>query len=191
MGGGSHIERVLILAGAALAALATCAGGAEVAEITERAGAIAGTLPAGPEGVGRAITDRDAWAKLARHPAYAGVVKRAEGYLGQELHPLPDELFLDFSKTGNRTRWQSAAGKRYGRLAWLVIAECIEDKGRFIGPFEEVVRALAADRTWVMPAHDRSLGNYHGKRIDIDLRSAAMGWTLATARWLLGDRLPE
>jgi hypothetical protein len=42
-----------------------------------------------------------------------------------------------------------------------------------------------------MPAHDRGLANYHRKRIDIDLRSAAMGWTLATARWLLGDRLPE
>jgi len=148
-------------------------------------------LPERPHGVGRPVTDRDAWAALARHPAYANVVKRAERYLGRELPPLSDELFLEFSKNGNRTRWQSAANRRYERLAWLVMAECIEDKGRFIKPFEEVVRALAADRTWVMPAHDRDLNNFHGRAIFIDLRSAAMSWTLATAYRLLGDRLPR
>ncbi|MHC5055103.1 MAG: carbohydrate binding domain-containing protein [Planctomycetota bacterium] len=191
IGNGSRIGLGVPPAALVLAALTTGARGADVAKLRERADAIAKTLPARPEGVGRPVTDRDAWRRLAGHPAYAGVVKRAEGYLKEKLPPISDDLYLDFSKTGNRTRWQGAAGRRYGRLPWLVIAECIEDRGRFVGPFEEVVRALAADRTWVMPAHDRSLANFHGKSIDIDLRSAAMGWTLATAHWLLGDRLPE
>jgi len=198
MGGGWGERPVFPLALSMVAALACllphrqAAGalGADVEKLKGRAEAIAEMLPEAPEGVGRPVTDREAWGRLARHPAYANVVKRAERYLGKELPPISDELFLDFSKTGNRTRWQRAAGRRYERLPWLVIAECIEDRGRFIEPFEEVVRALAADRTWVMPAHDRRLTNFHGKSIDIDLRSAAMGWTLATARWLLGDRLP-
>ncbi|MHC4250818.1 MAG: hypothetical protein ACYS9X_16960 [Planctomycetota bacterium] len=191
MGNRSRIGSGVPPAALVLAALATGAWGADVAKLRDRADAIAKTLPARPEGVGRPVTDRDAWRELAGHPAYAGVVKRAEAYLEEKLPPISDELYLDFSKTGNRTRWQSAASRRYGRLPWLVIAECIEDGGRFIEPFEEVVRALAADSTWVMPAHDRSLANFHGKSVDIDLRSAAMGWTLATAHWLLGDRLPS
>jgi len=191
MGGWLGKGPVAPLALSTLAVLATGALGADMRKLRSRAEAIAEMLPEGPEGVGRPVTDREAWAGLARHPAYAKVVERAERYLRQELPPIADELFLDFSKTGNRTRWQRAASRRYERLAWLVIAECIEDKGRFIEPFEEVVRALAADRTWVMPAHDRRLTNFHGRSVDIDLRSAATGWTLATARWLLGDRLSE
>ncbi len=43
-----------------------------------------------------------------------------------------------------------------------------------------------------MPAHDRQLTNFHGKIVDIDLGSSMLAWSLATADYLLGDKLsPE
>lgn len=173
----------------ALLASALCAEALEEGLDPERIRAVAAMLPQQPTGLGRPLTDRAAWERLAAEPAYQQVLPRAEGLLTQPLPEQPDDLYLEFSRTGNRTHWQNVAFERRGRLTWLVLAECLENQGRFLPRLEELINALCAERTWVMPAHDGSLANFNGTAIDIDLASAALGWELATADHLLGDRL--
>ncbi len=157
-----------------------------------RVSEIAEMLPEAPEGLGKPASDRAAWDALAETEAYASVIRRAEGYLDEPLPEQPDELYLNFSGTGNRARWQRVAGQRRGRLAPLVLAECAENEGRFVPAITELVEALCAERTWVMPAHDSSLVNFRGEQVDIDLASSAVGWEMAATNWLLGDTLsPE
>lgn len=158
-------------------------------ELLARAQQIAPLLPEQPTGLGRPIGDRAAWEAVGRVEAYRQMIGRAEALLTEPLPDQPDDLYLDYSRTGNRTRWQNVAGARRGRLAPLVIAECLEDHGRFLPAIEELVAALCSERTWVMPAHDGSLANFHGRAVDIDLASSALGWQLATTAYLLGDRL--
>ncbi|MBN1488731.1 MAG: heparinase II/III family protein [Phycisphaerae bacterium] len=158
----------------------------------ERVQAVAAWLPAEPAGMGVPAADRAAWKPLVAKKAFQAVVTQAEKSLEQPLPELPDELYLDYSKTGNRDRWQRVASVRDTRLTRLVLAECLEHKGRFVAAIAENVRALCAEPTWVMPAHDRSLTNFKGEAIDIDLRSSHIGLELATADYLLGERLgPE
>jgi len=157
----------------------------------KRIKAVAGMLVEQPAGFGRPIADRAAWEKLAKHDSYRRVVESAEALLREPIPEQPDELYLVFSRTGNRTKWQRVCSKRRGRVSLLVLAECLENKGRFIPAIEEIIRALCGERTWVMPAHDRSLANFEGKRIDIDLASSALAWNLATANYLLGEKLNE
>jgi len=152
---------------------------------------IAAMLPAGPRGFGRPVTDRAAWRKLARHPEYRKVLAKALNVLHTPMPETSDSLYLDFSKTGNRTRWQTVAGKRRGRLAPLVLAECVENKGRFLPEIAKTIAAYCAEKTWVMPAHDRGLGNFNGKIITVDLGSSRLGFEIAQARYLLGERLGE
>ncbi len=185
----SELPLVLTLIALGLVAAMTDVVAADDRPDPARVAEIAPTLPDAPEGLGRPITDRDAWDALVQSGACAAVIAKAESYLGKPLPEQPDDLFLEFSQTGNRTHWQSVSRQRRGRLAPLVLAECAEDQGRFIPAIEELVAALAAERTWVMPAHDRSLANFNRERIDIDLASSALGWHLATANWLLGDHL--
>jgi len=154
-----------------------------------RVSEIAPLLPVRPVGLGRPAADRPAWARLAKHESFQGVVRRAADLLHQPLPDSPDELFLDFSKTGNRTRWQRVAGKRRGRIAYLTLAECAENKGRFAPALDETIAALCAERTWVLPAHDRGLANFKGQQITIDLGAAHLAWNLACCRWLLGEKL--
>ena len=150
---------------------------------------VADMLPAKPVGVGRSISDRAAWQTFAELDSFKKTVCETEK-LGKEPIPeQPGDLYLDFSKTGNRTRWQNVAWKRRGRLRVLALAECLDNRGRFIKPLEQIIEALCKERTWVMPAHDRNLANFHGKTIDIDLASSAMGWELATIDYLLGNNL--
>ncbi len=153
---------------------------------------ITAMLPKKPAGFGSPITERNAWKKLAQNDSFKKVIFEAEKLLQKPIPEQPDDLYLDFSRTGNRTRWQRVAGLRRGRVRTLVLAECLENKGRFIPAFEEVVRVLCSERTWVMPAHDRALTNFNGTSIDIDLGSSALAWSLATADYLLADKLsPE
>ena len=152
--------------------------------------AVASMLPEQPTGLGRPISDRAAWEALAKTRSYRGVIRRAEALLKQPIPDSPDDLFLDFSRTGNRTRWQRVAGQRRGRIGWLTLAECLENKGRFLAALEESVAALCSERTWLYPAHDRSLRNFKGTTIDIDLGSSHVASNLATAHYLLGDKLP-
>ena len=142
-----------------------------------------------PQGVGKPIADRAAWEALGATKPYQALVRGAEKLLRRPLREVPDEVYLEFSRTGKRNTWQNAEGQRRRRLKPLVLAECIENKGRFLLAIVSLVKALCAERTWVLPSHDRDLGNFRGEKITIDLWSSALAWELATADWLLGDKL--
>ena len=167
--------------------VATAALGADVPP--GRVDEIATMLGAAPSGLGRPISDRAVWQELDGEPAYQQLVQRAEKLLDQPLPEQPEELFLDFSKTGQRRPWERVAFSRRGRIMTLVLAECVENQGRFLPAFEGLVAALSAEPTWVYPAHDRSLRNFRGEGIDIDLGSSFVAAELALAHYLLGDTL--
>lgn len=142
-----------------------------------------------PVGFGSPIANRNAWEKLARNDSFKKIIFEAEKLLQSPIPGQPDDLYLDFSRTGNRTRWQRVSGRRRGRVRTFTLAECLENKGRFIPAFEEIVSVLCSERTWVMPAHDRNLTNFNGTSTDIDLGSSALAWSLATSDYLLADKL--
>ena len=163
---------------------------AAVGEIDQaRVKEIASLLSKKPAGFGTPITERNDWKKLAKNDSFKSIISEAEKLLKEAIPNQPDDLYLDFSRTGNRTRWQRVAGRRRGRIHTLVQAECMENKGRFLPAFEEIVRAICSERTWVMPAHDRSLTNFKETSVDIDLGSSMLAWSLATADYLLADKL--
>lgn len=166
---------------------------AAVGEVDEnRIETIAAQLSEKPAGFGLPVGNRSVWKKLSENDSFKKIISEAEKLLEQAIPEQPDDLYLDFSRTGNRTRWQRVSGRRRGRVRTLALAECLENEGRFMPAFEEIVRVLCSERTWVMPAHDRQLTNFHRKNVDIDLGSSALAWSLGTADYLLADKLsPE
>ena len=151
---------------------------------------IAAMLPAHPAGFGQPITNRAAWENLAvRRPELNNLIPRAVKLAAQPLQEQSDSLFLEFSKNGNRTRWQKVAAARRERVQIFTLAECLENKGRFLDPLEKTIAALCAERTWVLPAHDARLENFRGETIEIDLGSLGLGVELAAANYLLDGRL--
>ncbi|HWI59303.1 MAG TPA: hypothetical protein VNZ22_18895, partial [Bacillota bacterium] len=150
---------------------------------------VAGWLPPQPIGVGRPISDRAAWEKVAHAPTYSKVVSDAQALAQTALPSLPDEVYLDFSRTGNRDRCQRVLSARDGRVATFTLAECLENRGRFLAPLTEAIEAICKERTWMLPAHDRKLDNFQGRAKEMDLRATAVAWDLATCDFLLGDNL--
>ncbi|MBR6434894.1 MAG: hypothetical protein IKS45_00150 [Thermoguttaceae bacterium] len=83
-------------------------------------------IPEKPESILPPISDRDVWAKIAQTGNGAAVIKQAEKILETPMPELPDDLYLEYSRNGNRTNCQRVISARHGRLAPLVVAECIE-----------------------------------------------------------------
>ena len=178
----------LLLTVLSLALEPTAQAASEISEA--RVKEITAMLAAKPAGLGQPITNRAAWNKLARQPAYAEIVSDARKLAKEPVPELPDDLYLDYSKTGNRDRCQNILFARSARLATLALAECVENRGHFVKPLAETIAALCAERTWVYPAHDGALKNFRGETVEIDLRVIHVAWELATADFLLGDKLP-
>jgi len=156
---------------------------------TARIAQIAAWLAPAPHGLGRPATDREAWNRLAALPEAAAILRDAEKAMNAPPPDLPDALYLEFTTTGNRRNYERPYGQRSHRLTALLLAECLEDKGRFLPALERDLLAVCGERSWTMPAHDADLGNFKGTRLTIDLGSSARGWLLAETDAWLGHRL--
>jgi len=158
----------------------------------ERAAHWAKYLPPQPAGVGAPISQRNVWDAMARDKDFRSVIADAEEELSRPIVEAPDELYLDYSKTGNRRRYESRLSARRRRLATLALAECLENRGRFLAELEKTIAAICQEKTWVMPAHDGGLNNFYGRTIEIDLGAAGTAWNMATIDYWLAEKLsPE
>lgn len=92
--------------------------------------------------------------------------------------------------TGSRVTWRALEARLGNRLKGLVLAECIENEGRFVAKTEELLAALFLERTWIATVRkSQATANWDGKANDIDLGSARRSWGIALADYLLGDKL--
>ena len=119
----------------------------------------------------------------------AAYVKRGEQALRQDVAPIPDELYLEFSQNGNRSHYQNENNARLQALCDLVLAELLEDKGRFLPKIVEHLDMQCGMRSWVLPAHDKKLEAFNGVPF-VALVSAMRADFLATVVDVLDDRLP-
>jgi len=135
------------------------------------------------------IDNRAFWDRIGSIEQAAAMLKKACRLSMEDLPSLSDELYLDYSKTGNRRRYETECFSRRDRLLPLTVAECLENQGRFLPAIEYIIKELCKEKTWVLPAHDPHLGNFNGEWIDIDLFSAMLGINLTTIWQLLSSKL--
>lgn len=117
-------------------------------------------------------------------------VKAALGIAGKAVDRFPRDLYLEFTRNGNRTHYQAWREKFLKALDALVSGEVAERKGRFLPAIAERLDALCGWPSWVLPAHDRSLDEFNGKWRSPDLVSTELARHLARILWSVGDRLP-
>lgn len=156
---------------------------------TQRIAEIAGYLPEKPEGFGRPIEDRHFWSDPALTARLAPLTHKADELLTMTFPAWDDARYLEYSRDGKRPDGEKMETDRSDWLAPLILAECVENKGRYIPLINQVLEAYANEPTWTLPAHDSHLDCFHRKLYDIDLRTALFGFDLAEALYLVGDRV--
>ena len=144
------------------------------------------------------IEERDVWDNLDPEvKAYYGGL--SESLLSYVPRPLTASLYADFFRTGTRVNYEKAYFERRIRLFGMIVAECIENRGRYLDRIADLMWMICEETTWVIPAHlsQNTVGD--GKvhplpedklaRSYIDLFAAETGNLLVWAKYLLGDRL--
>jgi len=96
--------------------------------------------------------ERQAWEGLPQ-VVREDLLANGEKYLGYDWPALPATLFLEFARNGNRSRYERQHFARRRALTNLVIAECVEGKGRFLDDIVNGIWAICEESFWGVPAH--------------------------------------
>lgn len=151
--------------------------------------ALSDVLPAEPEGPIPACSDRAVWGNKELQSRLRRITKAVDGKFEVVVPPWSDAAYLEFSKTGARPDGEAMLKARQAQLIPLVLAECVEYKGRYLEAISKVLDALVSQRTWVYPAHDQRLETFRGERYFVDLNSADVADQVAQALHLLRGKL--
>jgi len=138
------------------------------------------------------IEDRERWPALPQ-AVQTYLVARGEEALRTPWPGLPATLYLGYAREGNRARFEAVYFERRALLQQLVLAECVEAKGRFLDAAADALWALCEESTWCLPAHvgvqKARVGLPDVTEPVVDLFAGESGVTVAWTLYLLGAQL--
>ena len=172
----------ILIASIMFAAVLVTANDARIDEIAQ-------CLPEAPRADGAPATDRAKWDALAATKEGRMAIRNASKISAAPVPDTPDDLYLEFSRNGNRSNYERRFFRRDSNFVWLYVGECLENKGRFIPKIVEYMDAFCAMKSWTLPAHDKDLTCFNGKP-HVDLFSAELSRELAFCLSWLGDAIP-
>ena len=140
------------------------------------------------------VTDRAAWEGLDEQWRQESV-RLGEKYLGYSWPYVSALHYLDFTRTGNRVRFETSLFSKRHAINALVLAECIENKGRFLDDIINGIFSICDESAWYLPAHnsyERDQPQFplpDASDPVLDLFACETGACLATALYLLSPVL--
>lgn len=140
--------------------------------------------------------DRACWEKLPED-LRSRLIKNGERYLQYEYPTLTAVDFMEFTRSGNRSRYQDRLFARRTALDSLVLAECAEHRGRFLDDIINGLCFICEENAWQLPAHNSYIRDTPQfplpdvTRPVIDLFAAETASVLAVAEYLLRSELRE
>ncbi|MBC8357934.1 MAG: heparinase, partial [Candidatus Aminicenantes bacterium] len=92
-------------------------------------------------------SEQQKWQKIPQKVRVA-YIRQAEKYLNCDWETPKASVFLEYVRNGNRSNYQRVSFGRRTKLAELVIAECIEGKGRFLDDILNGIWAICEETYW-------------------------------------------
>lgn len=141
-------------------------------------------------------TEREAWQQVPREVADA-IVARAEKIKGTAWESFPATVFLDYKRNGNRSHFERYYLTRRVRFNDLILAECVEAKGRFIDDLINGIWLICEETFWGLPAHLGLQKKHPGSGLPdveepvVDLFAAETGAAMSWIHYLLGPQLDQ
>ena len=136
--------------------------------------------------------DRGPWEALPAD-ARAALLAAGERQLKAAWEVLPATVALEFQRDGNRSRYEALRDRRRRKLQDLVIAECVEGKGRFTDEIANGVWLTCEETFWGVPAHlgaqKAGVGLPDVTEPIVDLFAAETSSLLAWTQYLVAPQL--
>ncbi|MDR7813818.1 heparinase II/III domain-containing protein [Lacrimispora sp.] len=135
-------------------------------------------------------SDRDTWNSLPEDLT-SRLIKNGEAFLNFDYPSLTAVDYMEFTRNGNRSRFQDKLFLRRTALDALVLSECAEYKGRFLDDIINGLSLICEENAWQLPAHNSYIRDTPPSilpdvtRPVIDLFAAETASVLAVAEYLL------
>ena len=142
------------------------------------------------------ISERDLWSSVDETWAKKSI-SLAESYLDYKFPALSATDFMDFTRTGNRIRYEDIYFTKRYALSALVLAECAENSGRFTDGIVNGIFSICEESAWCLPPHNSYIRDTPQLPLPdithpvLDLFACETAAVLATASYLLSDKLNE
>jgi hypothetical protein len=131
--------------------------------------------------------------KLLPEKVKAKLLESADQQLKREWTVFKLTDYLEYKVNGNRTNFESIYFDRRRKLATLIVAECIDNKGKYLNEIANGLWLFLEESTWVLPAHlslqKQGLGLADPEDIIIDLFAGDTSSLLSWTKLLLQDKL--
>lgn len=140
------------------------------------------------------ISDRNAWNSLDDNWKQE-TIALGEQYLNFSYLPLSATDFMEFCRTGNRTNYEKKCFEKRHALNALVLAECVENEGRFLDDIMNGIFSICEESAWQLPAHNTYVRDTPQHILPdsttpvLDLFACESGSILATVFFLLKEKL--
>ena len=140
-----------------------------------------------------AAENREAWSALPEAKRQE-LVGQGEAWHDYDWAPIWATTFLDYRRSGNRSRFEDVHFTRRHALHHLALAECAEGQGRFLDAVINGIWAICEESFWGIPPHSFAPLHPHAGLPEVtypvvDLFAAETGALLAWTRSLLGARI--
>jgi hypothetical protein len=128
-------------------------------------------------------------------PLKKEIIALGERYLSFTFESLSATAFMDFNRTGNRTDYEEIYFNKRRALNALVMAECVENNGRFMDPIVNGIFSICEESAWQLPAHNTYIRDTPQlllpdfTRPILDLFACETGALLATILYLMSKHL--
>ncbi len=139
-------------------------------------------------------SDKEAWSALNKDWK-AGTQKAGNSHLHYAYPPILASDFLDFTKTGNRVRYEDKYFARRRALDALVLAQCLEEQENYLNDIVNGIFCICEESGWQLPAHNSYIRDTPQLPLPdsgapvLDLFACETGSILAATLYLLGDKL--
>lgn len=120
-------------------------------------------------------------------------IRAAEQYANKKYEPIYLTDWLAYTRIGNRSIVDKKQNERRTALSVFVLAECMENQGRFIDRIADIVWMILEESSWSTVAHlniqNKGIGLPDVTDPVVELFAAETAQILAWTYYLLGDRL--
>lgn len=120
-------------------------------------------------------------------------IEKAEGYIGYEFKAIPISVYMEYSKTGNRSNFERMNFEKRYAINALAMGELAEGKGRFLPDILNGLFSICEETAWQLPAHNSYYRDKPALPVPdetdpvIDLFAAESGALIATFMYTFGS----
>ena len=131
------------------------------------------------------------WKDAVSDSMLKGIVDGATSIIDYKFEPISGSVSMDFKRTGDRLRHSGISFKKREVLMHMILAESIEDKGRFMEAIFNGIWSICEESFWGVPAHIGGTGLPDVERPAVDLFAAETASVMAMADYFVGDKLDK